>query len=141
MVFSGDSPLSESGPRSAAEVGGRERFRCEEVVLFPVHGEIDMATAGGLCDGLLALLRSPGHPCVIADLSQVGFIDASGLRALVTANRAYLRAGRHLVLAEPSAQATRLLDALAMERVFEIYPIVEMAAAHVAARPCDGEEG
>ncbi|WP_245928551.1 STAS domain-containing protein [Murinocardiopsis flavida] len=133
--------MSESGPRSAAEVGGRDRFRCHEVVLFPVHGEIDMATAGALHDDLVALLAYPGDPCVIADLSQVGFIDASGLRALVAANRAFLRAGRHLVLAEPSAQASRLLDALHIERIFDIYPIVEMAAAHVTAKPPGGEPG
>ncbi|MBB6171496.1 anti-anti-sigma regulatory factor [Nocardiopsis mwathae] len=134
-----------------------DSFPCHEAIVVPVRGEIDIATADDMRDRVLrAAHPSPstvltegvavragaarrgaaprqGGPCVIVDLSGVVFFDASGVRALMAAYRVLIREGRHLVLAEPSPAVARILATLNMDRVFEIYPIVEMALAHVRA--------
>ncbi|ASU83805.1 anti-sigma factor antagonist [Nocardiopsis gilva YIM 90087] len=144
--------------------GGRsEYFPCREAVVVPVRGEIDIATADDMRDHVLraahpspaTVLKEgvavragagrrgpaprPGSPCVIVDLSGVEFFDASGVRALMSAYRVLTREGRHMVLAEPSAAAARILETLRMDEVFEIYPIVEMALANSHAAQADAD--
>lgn len=58
--------------------------------VITVTGEIDIATVAALREPLNALAES-GRP-VIADLDRVGFMDASGLGAIVGASR---RAAAH----------------------------------------------
>ncbi|WP_393916696.1 STAS domain-containing protein [Halostreptopolyspora alba] len=108
----------------------RERFECAEAIVVPVTGEIDIATADGMRDQLLhAATRSRGA-CVVVDLAGVHFFDASAVRALMAVYRVLTRDGRHMVLAEPADVASRTLQALGLDRIFEIYPIVEMALMH-----------
>jgi anti-anti-sigma factor len=57
-----------------------------------VHGEVDMSTAPILGDGLRQLLGS-GHQTVIVDLDDVGFLDSTGLGALVSARTEAVSAG------------------------------------------------
>jgi anti-sigma B factor antagonist len=66
-----------------------------------VAGEIDIATAARLREGL-AGLAAGGCP-LVADLDQVRFIDSAGLAALVgAANRADAHGGSlHVVCARP----------------------------------------
>lgn len=130
---------------------------------MPVRGEVDIATADDVRDHVLraahpspaTVLKEgvavragvgrrgpvprPGSPCVIVDLSGVEFFDASGVRALMSAYRVLTREGRHMVLAEPSPAAARILETLRMGEVFEIYPIVEMALADNHTAEGDGD--
>src|SRR5207245_9294651 len=62
--------------------------------LITVAGEVDIATAPRLGHHLAALAGS-GRP-VIADLDQVSFIDAAGLRVLAAAARQAAAAGGSL---------------------------------------------
>lgn len=112
-----------------------ERFRCTGVTVAPVHGEIDLATADALRDHLLRTARDCGHHCLVVDLSGVGFFDASGVRALVAVHHELTRQGRHLALAEPSTVTARVIQALELDRFFEVYAVVEMAHAHADGRP------
>lgn len=104
-----------------------------------VHGEVDLATADLLRDRLLKAACASRCDCLIVDMSGLGFFDASGVRALVAVYRELTRQGRHVVLAEPSAIADRVLEALGMRRLFEIYPMVEMALTHTSGLRVDGE--
>ncbi|MBB4932029.1 anti-sigma B factor antagonist [Lipingzhangella halophila] len=116
----------------------RERFECAEAVVVPVTGEIDIATAEGMRDQLLhAATRSHGA-CVVVDLSGVDFFDASAVRALMTVYRLLTRDGRHMVLAEPTDVVARTLQALGLDRILEIYPIVEMALMHARSARLTG---
>lgn len=67
-------------------------------------GEIDLATKDRLHAALTPLLA--GERTLLLDLSQVTFIDCSGLQVLQTAFRAH---GRFAVVA-PSVAVTRLLE-------------------------------
>lgn len=92
-----------------------------------VGGEIDLATVPALRDALAAAQarhRAEGlNGPVAVDVSDVRFIDASGLGVLVAAARRGREGGGDLVLRDPSPRMYRLLeltglfDALAVERV------------------------
>ncbi|TQN31553.1 anti-sigma B factor antagonist [Haloactinospora alba] len=110
--------------------GEWERFPCTGAVVVPVHGEIDIATATAMRDRILHAAGRSGCACVLVDLSGVTFLDASGVRELMVVYRSLTREGRHMVLAEPSSTAQRILDALRLQEVLEIYPMVDMALAH-----------
>ncbi len=118
--------------------GERERFECAEAIVVPVTGEIDIATADAMRDQLLHAAACSCGACVVVDLSGVDFFDASAVRALMAVYRALTREGRHMVLAEPTEVATRTLQALGMDRIFEIYPIVEMALMHARSARLTG---
>jgi anti-sigma B factor antagonist len=61
-----------------------------------VSGEVDSATAPGLRNCLLEVIRRPGTAPVEIDLRGVTFLDSAGLSALATAHRAADAAGRVL---------------------------------------------
>ncbi|MCY9783558.1 STAS domain-containing protein [Nocardiopsis sp. EMB25] len=108
------------------------------MTVVPVHGEVDLATAGRMRDRLLRAAHDSRCDCLVVDMSGLDFFDASGLRALLSVSWSLTREGRHMVLAEPSPIAARVLDALGMGRVFEIYPLVEMALTHTSGLRVDG---
>lgn len=85
-------------------------FSVEErngVRVILLRGELDVATARKLADGLSALEDSP----VVIDLSGLTFIDSSGISVLV---REYNRRGE-LVLTRPRRNVTRVLRIAGLE--------------------------
>ncbi|MFI6577831.1 STAS domain-containing protein [Nocardiopsis sp. NPDC050513] len=108
------------------------------MTVVPVHGDIDLATADRMRERLLRAAQGSRCDCLVVDMSGLDFFDASGLRALLAVHRVLTREGRHVVLAEPAPIAARVLDVLGMDRVFEIYPILEMALTHTSGLRWDG---
>jgi anti-anti-sigma factor len=89
-----------------------------------IRGEIDTANA----DRLLATLRSVAHEHhedVVADCMDLTFIDAAGIRALVTMNAELVEHGRHLRLVHPSPFLRRMLDALKLNDLLDALPSVD----------------
>lgn len=72
-----------------------------------VHGDIDIA-GGPVLDE--ALVRSEQVQPVVLDLSDVYFIDSSGLRSLLNASRRARLADSHVVLRAVGAEVRRLLE-------------------------------
>jgi anti-anti-sigma factor len=68
-------------------------------------GEIDSYTAPDLAERLEA-----DPSLVVLDLTEVTFIDSSGLRVLVEGHRRRVEAGSSLTLRSPSAAVQRLLE-------------------------------
>jgi anti-anti-sigma factor len=73
-----------------------------------VRGELDVATAGAL-EKLLLRPRERGE-VVRLDLSELGFMDSTGLRVLLRAQHAAERGGWEVVLTGASAPVQRLFD-------------------------------
>lgn len=72
-----------------------------------VEGDVDAHT----CPDLIAALEPlPGSGDVRVDVSAVGFMDSSGLRALIGAHQNAEAAGRRLVVARPSSAVLRLIE-------------------------------
>ena len=73
-----------------------------------VRGELDVATAGSL-EKLLLRPRERGE-LIELDLSDLGFMDSTGLRVLLRAQQAAERGGWEVVLTGASAPVQRLFD-------------------------------
>jgi anti-sigma B factor antagonist len=91
-----------------------------------VHGDLDVASGPALRADLLSLIEG-GARDVIVDLSEVAFLDSSGLGVLITALKRLRVHGGTLRLAGCQPAVLRLLDLTALGRVFFVYPTVEDA--------------
>ena len=93
----------------------RPELRAEGVVIV-AEGELDLVGAPALA----AALPYSGDSAVILDLAGVGFMDSSGLRALLEARQACLDAGRPFRIARPSDAVQRVLELVDLAREFEV---------------------
>jgi anti-sigma B factor antagonist len=84
-------------------------------LVVEVVGEVDMTTASELSEALEA--APEGTTWVVIDLSEVSFLDSSGLNALVQARRLLAERGLALRVVVPAEGAIR--------RVFEITHLTE----------------
>jgi anti-sigma B factor antagonist len=108
-----------------------EREPAGAAQLVVASGDLDFATAPRLSVMLGELAREDaGEACV--DLSEVTFVDSTGLSALLTAARRFERAHRRLVLVvPPDGPVRRLLEMTQMLDAFEVHE--DRAAALGAA--------
>jgi anti-anti-sigma factor len=90
-------------------------------------GEIDFTSSGPVQSTLLAMIL-PGGGAVVADLSQITFLDSSGLGVLVQAHRtATERETRLLVVASPPVR--KLLRLTGLDTVLDTYDQLSEAEA------------
>jgi anti-sigma B factor antagonist len=79
-----------------------------------VRGEIDLATSPQLRQALSEAIDG-GSMDVVVDLAEVGFIDATGVGALIAAVNQAQRVGRRLTLRAPSHAVRRVLEIVRLE--------------------------
>lgn len=81
------------------------------------HGDIDMAS-GPLLDAAIQELEGRGP--VIVDMSDVEFVDSSGLRSLLAASQRARLADRMVTLRGVGPEVARLLEITGTTELFEI---------------------
>jgi anti-anti-sigma factor len=87
-------------------------------VRMAVAGEIDLATAPTLGMRLLTVMDAH-HPVVIdVDLAEVGFLDCSGIGALVTVRNAAEKSGCQVWVSHPQPLVATVLEVLGLLTVF-----------------------
>ncbi|MGH2959247.1 MAG: STAS domain-containing protein, partial [Solirubrobacterales bacterium] len=79
-----------------------------------LSGELDIATADQLTDALAALTPGSGQRLVI-DLTAVSFMDSTGLRVLIAANRDASAGDYELVIVTGDSPAKRVLELTRMD--------------------------
>jgi anti-sigma B factor antagonist len=84
-----------------------------------VQGELDAYTAPALEERITGLLAD-GVSDLVLDLSQTGFLDSSGLRALLTVHRRLESNEGDLSLRGPSEPVLRLLEITGLREHFGI---------------------
>jgi anti-sigma B factor antagonist len=89
------------------------------VPVLLVSGEIDVASAPEFHASLSDLIGQ-GTEIVIVDLSQVSFIDSTGLGVLVGAEKQMRDAGQALRLVVTQPQILRLLELTGLDQVFTV---------------------
>ena len=97
-----------------------------------VAGELDAETALPLRHQLAALVLQ-GRRYVVIDLSQVPFMDSSGLNGVLRARSETLRHGGQLLLAAPVPAVRRLLDLTGMSLASPVHETTEAALASLPA--------
>lgn len=103
-----------------------------------VRGELDMATAPQLREGLQQLVDA-GDRQVVLDMAGVGFIDSSALGALVVTFKSLRDVGGQLRLAAVRPAVRGVLRITSVDRVIDIYDSVRAAEADL--RSVDGAAG
>jgi anti-sigma B factor antagonist len=96
--------------------------------VISASGEIDLFAAPELRDRFLATVTA-GHRLVIIDLSDVTFMDSSGLAVLVTAYKRLLTAGGRLRVSGAGSATRSALAISGLDRIIETYPDLDTARA------------
>ena len=99
-----------------------------ETVVLTLHGELDMQTVPRLRARLADALQEPGG-AVLVDLTDVVFIDSTGLAALLNALRRLTRAGRRMLLVAGEGPVRRMLQLTRLDSTFALYDSAEDALA------------
>ncbi len=82
-------------------------------------GELDMSTASLLRDEL-ERLTSDGATLVTLDLSDLAFIDSTGLSVLITALKRLREQGGDITLRSPTPGTRKVLEITGLTQVFSI---------------------
>jgi anti-sigma B factor antagonist len=119
------SPNDDTGRTMRIDVATNEGG---VTVVRPVGERLDIEVASDFRAMLLSLIEQ-GHRRLVVDLTDVSFIDSSGLGALVSALKTLKRSdvGGDVRLARVQAQVVSLLEIIRLNRVFTTYPTVEQA--------------
>lgn len=78
-------------------------------VSIAVGGEVDLASVGDL-EHAIDNCFSDDAKRLVVDLSESSFMDSTGLKALVMANRRFDESGRSFAVAVPGGPVARLID-------------------------------
>jgi anti-sigma B factor antagonist len=95
-------------------VSGAER--AYEIQLL---GELDMSTASKLREQLLGL-GADGPTHVVVDLSELAFVDSTGLSVLITGLKRIRQQGGDMALRSPTPATRRVLEITGLTEVFSI---------------------
>ena len=80
------------------------------VAIVTLRGELDMAGAPELEKALAALEDEPDVHAIALDLSALEFMDSSGLRAVVRADRRTTETGRRFALVKGGEPVHRVFE-------------------------------
>jgi anti-sigma B factor antagonist len=89
-----------------------------ETCRLVLAGDLDLAASPHLTDVVVQLITDTEAERVVLDLAGVGFIDSTGLGALIAAHNAAHERGREMTLANVGDQAAIVLRITALDRVF-----------------------
>ena len=95
--------------------------------VLQARGEIDVASAPEFHDALSGLIDQ-GPAILVVDLSEVSFIDSTGLGVLVSAEKQTRADGHELRLVVTHPQITRLLELTGLNEVFTVVSSAAEAA-------------
>lgn len=137
-VTDGESGADGTGRGSTGGSDVPRRHEGEWAVLR-VSGELDLVTSPALRQNVHDVVAAGRHS-VVLDLSEVVFCDSSGVGVLIAARRLMRSCRGRLRLILPAQGAVdgshvnRVLGALGVRRLFDVYPDVD-AATDEESRP------
>ena len=82
-------------------------------------GEIDISTSGRVREALIAI-SSSGENKVVIDMTNVTFMDSTGLAALVGPLKRFRSMNGEIVLRSPASGVKKVLEITGLTRVFTI---------------------
>jgi anti-sigma B factor antagonist len=91
----------------------------EGVYVVALAGEMDIATSPELVSRL-AGIRGKGSYRVLVDLSRLGFIDSSGIKALVSSAKTVEANGGALVIVAPPPHLEKVFDIVRLSSVIPV---------------------
>ena len=101
----------------------------DKTTIFDLSGDIDFANSPKVRDAVLHEIRESRTPRVVVNLSQVRYMDSSGVASLVEGLKASRDLGSRFILFGLSKVAREVLQLARLIKVFEIYDNEEQAMA------------
>jgi len=98
---------------------------CNSITVIAIQGMLDASSARQLKNYSSA---APSSDTIIIDLSEVDFLDSSGLGALVGMARKQNEAGGNVTLACMNDKVRKVFEITQVYRLFNIYDDVDAAA-------------
>jgi anti-sigma B factor antagonist len=123
--------MSFAEPRFATT----ERDVDDTTTIVSVDGEIHVSTAPEFSGALSATIES-GRTHLVLDLSDVMFIDSTGLSVLLNALRRVTRAGGRMAIVCSNPTVLRLFEITRLDTTFDLHADLEPALA--AVQPAGG---
>ncbi len=96
--------------------------------VFELSGSLDIATSPTVRAALLEASERGDHRLIV-DLTEVEFLDSTGLGALIGAQRRANEMGGELRLVVKEGQIVRLLRITGLLKIFAVYPALADALA------------
>ncbi len=97
-----------------------------DALVFKLHGSLDLATAPSVRAALLEAAGEGKHE-IIVDLTQLEFLDSTGLGALIGAHRRSIEHGGRVALIVNEGPISRLLNITGLMRAFAVFHTVDAA--------------
>src|SRR6188472_1274652 len=107
-----------------------ERSRVDGYELLKVEGELDIATASRMITALNEAIAEMSAPLVV-DLTEVMFMDSTGLALLMNARRRVVRQGQGFAIVCPTGPIARVFEIADMVDSLKVCP--DQASARAAA--------
>jgi len=98
----------------------------DDLGIVSVSGEVDLETASQLGDHALDALRDVS-PHVLLDLTDVTFMDSTGLKVLLSIQRRADLAGGSFAIAGASRSVRKILSVTGLDQTFTIHETVDEA--------------
>ena len=95
--------------------------RIDNATIFDVSGDIDLSNSPEVRKALLHEVRENRMPRVVLNLSDVRYIDSSGVASLVESLKASRDLGSRFILFGLQGPAREVLQLSRLLKVFEIY--------------------
>jgi anti-sigma B factor antagonist len=103
--------------------------RQDRTTIFDLSGDIDFANSPNVRDSVLREIRESRTPRVVVNLSQVRYMDSSGVASLVEGLKASRDLGSRFILVGLTTSTREVLQLSRLIKVFEIYDNEQQAIA------------
>ena len=103
--------------------------RHDKTTIFDLSGDIDFANSPEVRQSMLREIQESRASRVVVNLSQVRYIDSSGVASLVEGLKASRDLGSRFLLFGLSTSAREVLQLSRLIKVFEVYDSEEQAMA------------
>jgi anti-sigma B factor antagonist len=112
----------------------------EQYVIFTPHEEkLDSLLSPKLKSELLTV-HAEGYENLVLDMSEVKYVDSSGLSALLVGNREYNKNGGIFIISSPQEHVMKLIKISMLDKVFHIVDSIEEAAEAIFIHEIEGKE-
>ncbi len=101
-------------------------------LIAKLSGELDLLTAPSFRTQVDGALDAAGPRNLILELSQLSFVDSSGLGAILGRYKAVTQLGGRMLLVTPQPQVQRIFTLSGLFKIMDLAPNLDQALAMLA---------
>lgn len=111
-------PRDSTPSETSGDLWGSRWWESDRLVLV-LHGDLDLDTLAAAREEVVAA-EGQAPPVLVLDLSQLAFVDSSGVRLVLLAQQAADDADRHLAVRLGHGPTRRIFDTLGISERLEV---------------------